>query len=80
MYNFLLGATGNGCTADEYRCQAAGTCIPAEWICDGEADCPGIASDEEKCEGNCYQYSSSNTQLSMLSMNVSHKIYDCHQK
>ena len=51
MHNVCLGVTGNGCTAEEYRCRVTGECIPAQWICDGEVDCPGSAADEENCEG-----------------------------
>ena len=50
-FNVCLGVSGNGCTAVEYRCRVTGECIPAQWICDGEVDCLGSASDEEKCEG-----------------------------
>ena len=66
MYNVCLGVTGNSCNAGEYRCQGTGECIPAHWICDGEIDCPGGASDEEKCEGSFEQHSSSNTKLNIF--------------
>ena len=51
MHTVHLGLTNNGCLAYEYRCQLVGTCIPTEWLCDGELDCSD-SSDEEKCEGN----------------------------
>ena len=50
-YIINLGLTSNGCTEDEYRCQGGSTCIPSEWICDGEIDCSDGA-DEETCNGN----------------------------
>ena len=51
LYNVHLGINDNGCTEAEYRCQVVGTCIPFEWICDGEIDCSD-ASDEQTCKGS----------------------------
>ena len=50
MSHVPLGITASGCRNDEYKCQEGGTCIPSEWVCDGESDCPG-ALDEETCKG-----------------------------
>ena len=52
MYIVCLGVTENGCTAYEHTCRVEKECIPSEWICDGEIDCPISSSDEENCEGN----------------------------
>ena len=52
MYNVFQDVATNDCATEEYRCPVETTCIPTEWICDGEIDCLGTASDEEKCEGN----------------------------
>ena len=56
-YDVHLGPSSNGCGEDKYRCQyydidntTIATCIPSEWICDGEIDCLD-ALDEEACDG-----------------------------
>ena len=48
-HNINLGLSANGCREDEYKCQGDSTCIPSEWICDGENDC-GDATDEQDCD------------------------------
>ena len=46
----LLDKSGSDkCKEEEFRCHADGSCIPADWRCDGIVDCVRDAADEEDC-------------------------------
>lgn len=37
-----MSVTG-GCGGDQFRCVVSGDCIPRDWVCDREIDCPPAA-------------------------------------
>ncbi|KAK6628110.1 hypothetical protein RUM44_010592 [Polyplax serrata] len=38
------------CDEDKFKCRISNYCLPKDFVCDGERDCPG-GEDEEKCFG-----------------------------
>ena len=43
--------TAGGCEATEMQCDS-GDCVPLDWMCDGESDCPD-GSDDSWASGAC---------------------------
>ena len=55
---FCLDKSGSDkCKDDEFRCHADGSCVPADWRCDGIVDCVRDAADEEDCSEYCHIFS-----------------------
>ena len=42
----------SGCSDHEFKCKSNG-CIPKEWMCDKEEDCPDGSDEEINCIPNC---------------------------
>ena len=66
LYYSIFLAVQQTCPAGRTPCFQTGSCIPVEWLCDGEPDCDG-GEDEYDC-GKLLSMHHANTPMSFRSL------------